>query len=530
MDRLRLDRPRGYSGNVVRESSDKNVIENYLIDESRIIRGYADKVYYPLDERQVSHLLVKAWRNGYRVTVSGGGTGLAGSRVPLGGVVLSTEYLRSVSRECVGKEYLFKYGGATYLLKYYISEEDGSTYVCAPVGMPVEAFINALSGLGLIYPPNPTEKTAFLGGNLSTHASGKWSFIHGPLRKYVNRLRIVLPFGGVIEIKRGEYRVEREVVLEPLDGEPITMPIPQLYTPRVRKSSAWPNIRIGTDLIDFFIGMDGILGVYTEVEYVLPRSPKNIYSIFAVFRGEDDILDVVEEFRRSSEEYGVWAIEYLDYKCMELIRNKLGRDFNLREGGGILYIDVAGDEDIIDRLASVNEVLDSHNSVETYASDDPRWVGEAMHIRHLVPESVNKFISMHGTHRVASDASVPDSRFREAMTFYREYCEESGLNYLLYGHIGDSHLHMNFLPRDDDELREAMHHLTNILRKMVSMGGSVTAEHGFGKKSFLDEDGNLHPLIHLQYGYEGELMVRETKEAVDKKYILNVGNIIPPPR
>ena len=529
MARIRLSRPSFSNCSSVKESVDKHVLERYLVDESRIIKGYADKVLYPVDECQVANILSKAWRNRVRVTVSGGGTGLAGARVPLGGLILSTEYLRSVSKERRGNIIKYGSGGATYILKSYLDEEDGYLHVCAPPGMPVEDFISAIGDLGLVYPPNPTEKTAFIGGNLSTHASGKWSFIHGPLRKYVYRVRIVLPFGDVVEIRRGTYRVGRDVELETTSGDSISIPIPHLNTPDVRKSSAWPNIAPGMDLIDFFIGMEGILGVYTEIEYVFPRMPSNIFSLFSVFTEEDDVLSVVEELRNRASEYGVWAVEYLDYKCMELIKDKVSRDFELGEDGGILYIDVAGEDDVLDKLSYVGEVLESHNAVETYASDDPRWVSEAMNIRHLVPESVNHFINRHGTHRVASDASVPVSRFREAMEFYREFCEESRLNYLLYGHIGDSHLHMNFLPRNRDELVEAMRLLTIILKKMVSLGGSVTAEHGFGKKKYLDEDGKFYPLIHLQYGIDGELRIRETKESLDKYYILNVGNIIPPP-
>ena len=506
---------------------DEGVISRYIGDESRIIWGSADAVYYPRDETQVSRVIVKANRNGWRVTVSGGGTGLTGSRVPLGGIVMSMEYMMSVSKEAPGEETRFSYGGMEYKLKYYFSEDDGLYHVVAPVGMTVEAFIEFLSNLGLVYPPNPTEKTAFLGGNLGTHASGKWTFKFGLLRNYVHRLRIVLPDGGAIELRRGDYTVDRYLDIETEKGR-VSVEIPLLNTPKVKKSSAWPNISIGMDLIDLFVGMEGILGVYTEVEYALPRASPSLYSIFSVFKDESSLVEAVRELRKYAKNYDVWAVEYMDYRCINFIRERLGRDFPVGDDGGILYIDVGGDDEtIFENLSNINELLESNSSVETYASDDPRWVKEAMHIRHLIPESVNNFISLHHTHRVASDASFPDDQLKRVLDLYRKVGDSSGINYLIYGHIGDSHLHFNFLPKNRDELRESLVLLTSMLKKIVSWGGCVTAEHGFGKKIVLDEDGDSYPLVYLQYGDKGLEKIRSAKEAMDPKLLLNVGNIVP---
>lgn len=517
--------PRSWSDKTPLEYTDPDIIQNYLYDESRIIRGSAYRIILPWDESQIAHILSKANENDYRVTISGAGTGITGSRVPLGGVVVSMENMTMVSKESPGKERVVKYGSKNYLIKYYKSDEDDSFHIVAPVGMPVDVFIQALDELSLVYPPEPTEKLAFLGGNLSTHASGKWSFRFGPLRKYIYRLRLVLPSGQVIDVKRGEYTIRKYIEIESKSGSSLEIPVPLLNTPNVIKSSAWPNIRVGDDLVDFLIGMEGILGVYTEVEYRLPPKPKNIYSLFTIFQSEDDAVNTVEELRRRAREYGIWAVEYIDYESIELIRHKLRREFPLKSGGGILYIDVAGGDDIFDLLTKVSDLLESYGAVETYASDDPRWMDEAMRIRHMVPENINNFLSIHGMHKVASDASVPFYKLRDALELYREVGEESGVNYVIFGHIGDAHLHFNFLPRNNKELQRSMHYMTYLLKRFVGWGGSVTAEHGFGKKKYLDEDGIMKPLIRLQYGEEGEEMVRDLKSVIDPKSILNVGNI-----
>ena len=509
--------------------SDTNVVSNYLVDESRIIMGKAEKVCYPLDERDISNILDKANKNGWLVTVSGGGTGLTGARVPIGGIVLSTEYLTTLPK-LTGYEYLeSRSGGKRIEIAYRYSSDENFIYVFSPVGISIKLFIDMISRLGLIYPPNPTEKMAFIGGNLSTHASGKWSFRFGPLRKYVNRLRIVLPNGDVIDVKRGEYKVEKYLDIETLDGGHVSIEIPLYSTPNVKKSSAWPNIKQGMDLVDFFVGMEGILGVYSMVEYRLPRGEETYYSIFSIYDEDDNLLDGVEELRSKSMDLGIWALEYMDNNCIDFIRSKLKRSFPHLRGGGILYIDVAGGDDIYDKLSEISGLLDSTGAIDSYGSDDPRWINEAMNIRHLVPESVNEFIYKHGTHRVASDASAPDKYLREIFSYYRELGEEYGVKYLLYGHIGDTHLHFNFLSRNKYELEISMRYLTEMLRHIVGLGGSVTAEHGFGKKRFLDSDGEYKPLIILQYGYEGLEAVRDSKMSIDKNYILNVGNIVPAP-
>lgn len=524
---VKLVKPRKWTSEPPKESTNRDRVNNYLMDESRLVVGRAYKVVYPMDEEQISSILRRASERGERVTVSGAGTGLTGGRVPLGDIVLSTEYMRGVSRESRGKEIRVDLGGARYVFKHYVGE-DGLHHVTAPIGVTIETLIYLLDSLGLVYPPNPTEKSAFLGGNLSTHASGKWSFRFGPLRKYIYRLRLVLPSGGVLELVRGEYRVKQYIELETVEGKSVELRLPIYSTPRVRKSSAWPNIEIGDDLIDFFIGMDGILGVYSEVELTPPNKPQNIYSIFSIVGDEDNLLQAVYELRRNKDRYGIWAVEFMDHRCLEFIKERIGRSFPNIESGGVLYIDVAGGDDIFDNLSGVNDILEAAGSIDTYASDDPRWLEEAMRIRHLVPESVNNYIARHGTHRVASDASVPDNRLGEVLSLYRELGDEAGIEYLIYGHIGDSHLHFNFLPRNSDEIDLAMRYLTMMLGEIVSWGGSVTAEHGFGKKKFLDEDGEYKPLIMLQYGDKAVEDVRDLKSSVDPQYILNVGNIIEP--
>jgi len=115
---VKLVRPRKWTSEPSKESTNPIRVGNYLMDESRLVVGEAYKVVYPVDEEHISMILRKAGERGERVTVSGAGTGLTGGRVPLGGIVLSTEYMRGVSRESRGEEIRVDLGGARYVFKH----------------------------------------------------------------------------------------------------------------------------------------------------------------------------------------------------------------------------------------------------------------------------------------------------------------------------------------------------------------------------------------------------------------------------
>ena len=137
-----------------------------------------------------------------------------------------------------------------------------------------------------------------------------------------------------------------------------------------------------------------------------------------------------------------------------------------------------------------------------------------------MPETVNAIIArrkaeVQEIHKVGTDMAVPPQRLGEVIALYRDRLEASGLEYLIFGHIGDSHLHVNILPRSEQELADAMELYGEFARRVVAMGGSVSAEHGIGrlKKAFL----------LLQYGPEKLQEMRAVKQALDPRGMLNPG-------
>jgi D-lactate dehydrogenase (cytochrome) len=140
--------------------------------------------------------------------------------------------------------------------------------------------------------------------------------------------------------------------------------------------------------------------------------------------------------------------------------------------------------------------------------------------RHAVPEHVNGIIGRRkrdvpGLHKVGTDMAVPDERLEDALALYRSRLGESGLEHVIFGHIGDNHLHVNILPRSEEELERAMDLYGTFAEEVVEMGGSVAAEHGIGrlKKLFLP----------IQFDEEELAAMQAVKDVLDPQGLFNPG-------
>ena len=98
-------------------------------------------------------------------------------------------------------------------------------------------------------------------------------------------------------------------------------------------------------------------------------------------------------------------------------------------------------------------------------------------LRHAAPAAINETVARRGLTKVGTDFAVPHERLAEAMAMYDAVPMETAC----FGHIGDSHLHLNLLPRDQAELQRAKELYGELARQAVAMGGTVSAEHGIGR-------------------------------------------------
>jgi len=521
------EKPRESIDITLERSNNVNIINNYITDESRVIEGYAEEVVFPRNEKQISEILKEANSRRICVTISGGGTGITGSRVPLGGIVLSTDKMTQLDRKYLPSSgELIEYIDSGRKYSIFIGKDEEGFYAITPPGIPIGSFKRIVEGKGLCYPPDPTETTAFLGGTVATNASGSRTFYYGPTRDYVRRLRVVLPNGDVLDIRRGRvFARENKFIIVLTDGRRIEVELPSYKMPNVEKNAAGYYINPNMDLIDLFIGSEGTLGVISEIEIKLIKKPKDILPVFAHFSCEEDAVSFAKKLREVARkgELPVLSIEFFDKYSVDFMRKKYPPPTIPSESNGIIFFEEeTGSEEESVIIERTIDLVEKYNAIKSMIMDLER----AKEIRHALPEEVNKFVRSHGTHKVATDICTPEETFDEMMRYYHEVGDEVEIPYVIFGHIGNFHLHFNFLPRNREELKIAVSACTKLLEKAVKLGGTISGEHGVGKKYYL-KDGERRPYIELMYGERGLIEMAKLKHAFDPNHILNVGNIIP---
>ena len=249
------------------------------------------------------------------------------------------------------------------------------------------------------------------------------------------------------------------------------------------------------DLIDLFIGSEGVLGIITEVDLILLEEP-NIRSGIMLFMDTNiSLVDFVEWVRKDKNI--ITAIEYFDKNSLNLLTQF--RDVNPSikrlpkidsNYEGAIYLEFHANNEI-----ELNELLGrlSSNLVNFGVNETEQWLGiepsdydKLKLLRHAVPECVNILIANHkqiniGIHKVGTDMSVPADKLIETLKMYRKDLAEYKFNNIIFGHIGDSHLHVNIIPGNIEQYLEAKQLIKNWAKVVASYQGSVTAEHGVGK-------------------------------------------------
>ena len=180
-----------------------------------------------------------------------------------------------------------------------------------------------------IFPPDPTEISASIGGMVSCNASGAKTFFYGPTRNYVEAIRAVLPGGDVITVRRGSsMALGRDFNLVTESGRHITGHLPSYTVPKV-KSAAGYYIDENMDLIDLFIGAEGTLGVITEIELKLVKAPAMRIGTVAFLQDRQSALVLVRALRKEALPEGTsplpvlpLSIEYFDRRALALLKDQ----------------------------------------------------------------------------------------------------------------------------------------------------------------------------------------------------------------
>ncbi len=472
---------------------DPDIIKGYFEDYSGLLGGYADKVILPENEKEARDILLEAGAKKIPVTISGGGTGVTGARIPFGGWVIATERLNKI-----------------------IEINDKTLIATLQPGVRLTELENELSKKGLTYLPDPTEPNAFLGGTISTNASGAKGFKYGPTRNYIKRLKMLMSTGDTINIKRGDYFINTGTIFPlRLKDKEIKIKIPDYSMPEI-KTSAGYYIKNHMDLLDLFIGHEGTLGLILEADIALGKKPEEVMSFFSFFPSEDNAISFVKD----AKNYKAMSLEYMDANSLSLLRIKYPNIPKCAKG--LIYFEQDYKKEFESEIVdSWTKLLEKHNAMmeDSYFADSDKERAKLKELRHALPDAVNELVKKNKMPKVGTDIAVPDNRFKEMLKFYKEKLTSSGIDYVVFGHIGESHMHVNMLPKTEEEFKKSRLVYMEFVKKAVGLGGTVSAEHGIGKLK--------HQFLEIMYGKDNLKQMALLKKSLDPSCILGLDNIFP---
>lgn len=423
-------------------------------DESHAAPVMPDLAVRADSAEDVRATLELAEKHGVPVVARGGGTGKSGGAIPArGGVVLD---MRKMNR---------------------IVEIDMENLVAvAEPGVITGALQAAVEAEGLFYPPDPNSlETCTLGGNAAHNAGGPRAFKYGVTREYVLGARVALMGGR-------EMRTGRRTV----------------------KGVA------GYDLTALLVGSEGTLGVFTELTLRLVRNPPSLATLLV--RMPDEIAAGRAVARIVAAGLVPRVLELMDAVAVETLR-AAGAGGVPENTGALLLVEVDGlDGAAVERDASrIADLAEAEGAAEVLMARHGGERDKLWAARRTLSDALKK----RARFKVSEDVAVPRAAAPGLLEGLRAIAERRRVCIPSYGHAGDGNYHVNVLW--DDEGFDPEPALAEIFGLALSLGGTITGEHGVGltKRAYLEME--LDP--------ENLALQREIKRAFDPKGLLNPGKI-----
>ena len=434
------------------------------------------------------------------VTVSGAGTGTVGGRVAFGGIVLATDRLNRIKS---------------------IVREEGGGYAVVEAGVILSDLQRAVDHEGLLYPPDPTERGCFIGGTVATNASGARTFKYGPTRNYIRRLKVVLASGEIVNLGRGEVRAD---VNGRIQVGSVEAQIPSYTRPATRKNASGYFVAPAMDAVDLFIGSEGTLGVICEVETRLLPKPEGLLSGVVFFENETDVLALVANARTRVD---ARALEFFDHESLYFLREKYP-EIPDKAVGAIFFEQETRAETEESVLNEWMALLDQHHAfADSWFATNEQDQARLREFRHQLPVLMNEWFARYNQRKVSTDMSVPDEAFSGLFRLYKDTLRDSRLRYTIFGHIGDNHVHVNILPRDESEAARAWELYRRFLKYAASVGGTLSAEHGVGKlkrdylRLFYNDD-QLREMAALKRAFDTNGILRQREHLFRRTIVVGL--------
>ena len=438
----------------------EDISEDYNHDEMPIYGAFApEALALPATAAEVSALLAYCHGRDIPVTPRGAGTGLCGGAVAIhGGLLLSTERMNRI-----------------------LELDADNLCVTVEPGVLLMELADYAGGHGLLYPPEPGEKSATLGGNVMTNAGGMKAVKYGITRDYVLGMDVVLADGERLE----------------LGG-------------KLSKNSS------GYNLLHLMVGSEGTLGVVTRLILRLVPLPKKTLSLLVPFDSTEACIEAVP--RLLTANLSPTAVEFMQREVILEAEKYLGVAFPDKSSDVYLLLSFDGDSRaaVEARCECAAEICLSAGARDVLLADTTERQAGLWGARGAFLES----IKASTTEMDECDVVVPRTAIPEFVTFTHRLESRVGVRIRFFGHAGDGNIHI-YLCRDDlaQELwqqgrRAAM---AELYEKAAQLGGKVSGEHGIGHAK-IDDLGRSE-------GARPMALMAGIKATFDPKGILNPGKV-----
>ena len=437
----------------------EEISPDYSHDELGGISRMPDVLVRVLSTEEISAIMKHAYERTIPVTVRGSGTGLVGSAVAVeGGIMLET----------------------TMMNKILELDEDNLTVTVQPGVLLMELAAFA-EDHDFLYPPDPGEKSATIGGNISTNAGGMRAVKYGVTRDYVRALTVVMPNGDIM----------------------------QLGSKVVKNSS-------GYSLKDLIIGSEGTLAIITEAVLKLMPLPKHSVSLLVPFPDMKTAIESVPQIIRSK--VIPTAIEYMSRDTILFSESYLGKKFPDKKNDAYILLTFDGNTEyqVQSDMQTVADLCLEIGALDAYIVDTEERKKAVWSARSAFLEA----IKASTTEMDECDVVVPRSYVDEFIKYTHRIAEVENVRIPSFGHAGDGNLHV-YICRDDlddEKWEKTLEHCFDLMyKKAEELGGLVSGEHGIGyaKKGYMQK----------QYGNDQIALMQGIKKAFDPKNILNPGKV-----
>lgn len=450
----------------------EEINDDFTHDEMSIYgKSMPEAVVDALTTEEIAAVVKICYENAIPVTARGAGTGLVGSCVPvIGGVVINTTKMNKI---------------LDYDLNNFV--------VRVQPGVLLNDLAEDCVKQGLMYPPDPGEKFATLGGNVSTNAGGMRACKYGATRDYVRAMTVVLATGEIVELGS-----------------------------KVSKTSS------GYSLLNLMIGSEGTLGIITELTLKIIPAPKEVISLVIPFEDLESCISTVPLFKKNHLD--PQALEFMEKAIVEKSEKYVGKAVYPKVVDGVevgAYLLVTFDGKDMDELEVImeqaSEIALEAGAIDVIVADTPPKIKDVWAARSSFLEAIKAETKWKDGLELLDecDVVVPLDEIAPYVEFVYEVGHKMGLQIESFGHAGDGNLHIYIIGDDqisvEDFKKRADDFFDAIYPEATRVGGLVSGEHAIGS-------GKLDYLAQAEGATKMALML-EIKKVFDPKMILNPGKV-----